>query len=103
MTNLSLPPTDKRPRVVRQNRRLVQIHLRRQRRHQHRDLGHVGGLHEVILRLVAGAGLGDAGAGDERRQRRARMDDRGDDVVLAPVYGELAPLLARPKLFVCRR
>src|SRR5262249_3943514 len=48
-TGVVLPPPDKRTHAVRQNRRLVEIHLFRQSGHQHRDLGHVLGGHDVIV------------------------------------------------------
>jgi hypothetical protein len=54
-----LPPPDKRTHAVRQDRRLVEIHLVRQGGHQHRDLGHVLGDHDVIVAgLLAVPGLG---------------------------------------------
>src|SRR5262245_66495703 len=48
-TGVVLPPPDKRTHAVRQDRRLVEIHLFRQSGHQHRDLGHVLGGHDVIV------------------------------------------------------
>jgi hypothetical protein len=56
--------------MVWQDRRLVQIHLRRQRRHEHRDLGYVvrreanvtAAMGRLHLHLVARPGLGAPGA-----------------------------------------
>src|SRR5262249_4636028 len=48
-TGVVLPPPDKRTHAVRQDRRLVEIHLFRQGGHQNRDLGHVLGGHDVIV------------------------------------------------------
>src|SRR5262249_6199606 len=69
-TGVVLPPPDKRTHAVRQDRRLVEIHLFRQGDHQHRDLGHVLGGHDVIVAgLLTVAGLGPPAPRRERRQR----------------------------------
>src|SRR5215471_8215348 len=69
-TGVVLPPPDKRTHAVRQDRRLVEIHLLRQGSHQHRDLSHVLGGHDVIVaRLLTVAGLGPPAPRRERRQR----------------------------------
>src|SRR6516164_9852220 len=89
-TGLVLPPPYKRTHAVRQDRRLVEIHLVRQGGHQHCDLGHVLGGHDVIVAgLLAVASLGPPAPRRERRQRGAGMDDGRDDVVLAPIHREL--------------
>jgi hypothetical protein len=61
------PPADERPGVFRQNRRFVQIHLRRERRHQHRDLGDVGGRQDAYFQRII-------------RVPRARSKRPGDSV-----------------------
>ena len=44
-----LPAADERAHVVGKYRRFVEVHFRRQRGHQHRNLSHVFGRHDVIV------------------------------------------------------
>src|SRR5207244_3905308 len=46
-----LPAADERAHVTGQDRRLVKIHFARQRCHQQRDLRHLLGGHDVVVRL----------------------------------------------------